>query len=51
MGRACRTNGAERNAFRILVGKPEGKGTLGGARRIWVDNIEIDLSMKWYGLD
>jgi hypothetical protein len=25
-GRACSTNGAKRNAYRILVGKPEGKG-------------------------
>jgi hypothetical protein len=25
MGRACSTNGEKRNAYRILVGKPEGK--------------------------
>jgi hypothetical protein len=25
MGRACSTNRAKRNAYRILVGKPEGK--------------------------
>jgi hypothetical protein len=25
MGRTCSTNGAKRNAYRILVGKPEGK--------------------------
>jgi hypothetical protein len=25
MGRACSTNGENRNAYRILVGKPEGK--------------------------
>jgi hypothetical protein len=29
MDRACSTNGAKRNAYRILVGKPEGKRTLG----------------------
>jgi hypothetical protein len=43
MGRACRTNGEKRNAYRILVGKPEGKSPLGRPRRKWVDNIEMDL--------
>jgi hypothetical protein len=32
MGRACSTNGAERNACSILVGKPEGKRPLGRPR-------------------
>jgi hypothetical protein len=31
------------NAYRILVGKPEGKRPLGIPRRRWVDNIKIDL--------
>jgi hypothetical protein len=35
--------GAKRNAYRILVGKPEGKRPLGRSRRRWVDNIKIDL--------
>jgi hypothetical protein len=35
--------GAKRNAYRILVGKPEGKRPLGRPRRRWVDNIKIDL--------
>jgi hypothetical protein len=43
MGRACSTNGAKRNAYRILVGKPEGKRPMGRPRRRWVDNIKIDL--------
>jgi hypothetical protein len=30
--------GEKRNAYRILVGKPEGK------RRSWVDNIKMDLT-------
>jgi hypothetical protein len=34
---------AKRNAFRILVGKPEGKRPLGRPRSRWVDNIKIDL--------
>jgi hypothetical protein len=36
MGRACSTNGEKRNAYRILVGKPEGKIRL-------VGNIKMDL--------
>jgi hypothetical protein len=32
----------KRNAYRILVGKPEGKGTLGRPKRRWVDNIKMD---------
>jgi hypothetical protein len=43
MGRACSTNGEKRNAYRILVGKPEGKKPLGTPRRKWVDNIKIYL--------
>jgi hypothetical protein len=35
--------GAKRNAYRILVGKPEGKKPLGRPRCRWVDNIKIDL--------
>jgi hypothetical protein len=35
--------GETRNAYRILVGKPEGKRQLGRPRRRWVDNIKIDL--------
>jgi hypothetical protein len=36
-------NGAKRNLYRILVGKPEGKRPLGRPRRMCVDNIKIDL--------
>jgi hypothetical protein len=35
--------GEKRNAYRILVGKPEGKRSLGRPRRGWMDNIEVDL--------
>jgi hypothetical protein len=28
MNRACRTNGDKRNAYGIMLGKPEGKRTL-----------------------
>jgi hypothetical protein len=43
MGRACSTDGEQRNAYRILVGKPEGKRSIGRPRRSLVDNIKIDL--------
>jgi hypothetical protein len=35
--------GATRNAYRILVGEPEGKRPLGRPRHRWVDNIKINL--------
>jgi hypothetical protein len=35
--------GEKRNAYRLLVGKPEGK------RRRWVDNIRIDLGEVGWG--
>jgi hypothetical protein len=35
--------GEKRDAYRILVGKPEGKRPLGRPRRRWVDNVEMDL--------
>jgi hypothetical protein len=43
MDRACSTNGEKRNTYRILVGKPERKGSLGRPKRIWVDNIKMDF--------
>jgi hypothetical protein len=53
MGRACSTNGAKRNAYRILVGKPEEKRPLGRPRCRSVDNIKMDLRdrMGWCVLD
>jgi hypothetical protein len=42
----------KRNAYRILVGKPEGKRPLGRPRRKWGDNIKMDLrEIGWDGMD
>jgi hypothetical protein len=44
--------GEMRNAYRILVGKPEGKRQLGRPRRRLVDNIKMDLrEIGWDGMD
>jgi hypothetical protein len=37
--------GAKRNAYRILIAKPEGKKPLGRPRRRWVNNIKMDLGL------
>jgi hypothetical protein len=48
--------GEKRNAYRLLVGKPDGKRPLGRPRRRWVDNIRMDLGevvlgdVDWIGL-
>jgi hypothetical protein len=44
--------GETRNAYRILVGKPEGKRPLGRPKRRWVNNIKIYLrEIGWNGMD
>jgi hypothetical protein len=44
--------GENRNAYRILVGKPEGKRPLGRPRRKWVDDIKMDLrEIGWDDID
>jgi hypothetical protein len=46
----------KRNAYKLLVGKPELKRPLGRPRRRWVDNIRMDLvevgwgDVDWIGL-
>jgi hypothetical protein len=50
-GHAARM-GERRNAYRIFVGKLEGKRPLGRRRRRWVDNIKMDLrEIGWDGMD
>jgi hypothetical protein len=44
--------GEKSNSYRILVGKPEGKGPSGRTRRWWVGNIKMDLrEIEWGGMD
>jgi hypothetical protein len=41
--------GAERNTYRILVGKPKRKSTLERPRRRWVNNFKMDLTEIGWG--
>jgi hypothetical protein len=44
--------GEKRNAYRTLVGKPEGKRPLVRSRLKWVDNIKMDFrEIGWDGVD
>jgi hypothetical protein len=48
--------GENRNVYRLLVGKPEGKKPLGKSRRTWTDNVRMDFleivlgGVDWNGL-
>jgi hypothetical protein len=48
MGGACSTYGEKRGAYRILVGRPDGRRPLGRPRCRWEENIKMDLK-KWDG--
>ena len=56
MGRACGAYGVGEGAYRVFVGKPEGKRPLGRPRRRWVNSIRMDLQevefgyVDWIGL-
>jgi hypothetical protein len=39
----------ERNAYKVLMGKPEGKRPLGRPRRRWEDGIRMDLREIGWG--
>jgi hypothetical protein len=44
--------GEKVNAYRLLVGRPEGKRPLGTPRRRWVDNIKTNLrEIGWDVID
>jgi hypothetical protein len=56
MSGACSTYGDRRDAYRVLVGLPEGRRPLGRPRCRWEDNIKMDLKevrcggMNWINL-
>jgi hypothetical protein len=56
VGGACGRIGEKRNAYSLLVGKPEGKRPLGRPRCRWINNIKIYLLgiglnvVDWIGL-
>jgi hypothetical protein len=56
IGGACSTHGGKRNAYRISVGKSEGKRPLGRPKYRWGNNIKLDLremgrgDMDWIDL-
>jgi len=44
--------GDRRGVYSVWVGKPEGKRPLGRPRRIWEDNIKMDLQeVRCVGVD
>jgi hypothetical protein len=44
--------GDRRGVYRVLVGRPEGRRSLGRPRHIWEDNIKMDLQeVGWEGMD
>jgi hypothetical protein len=51
MGGACSAYEGEERRVQGLVGKPEGKITLGRTRRRWGDNIKVDLQEVGGGMD
>jgi hypothetical protein len=51
MGKECSMHEKKRTAYRILMGKPEGKRPLGIPRRRWEDDIKMDLrETRWNGM-
>jgi hypothetical protein len=43
--------GGKSGAYRIWVGRPEGRRSLGRPRRRWKDNIKMDLQEVGWGMD
>jgi hypothetical protein len=43
--------GEKRGAYRILVGRPEGRRPLGRPRRRWADNIKMYVQEMGWGID
>jgi hypothetical protein len=43
--------GEKKGAYRILVGRPDGRRPLRKPRRTWEDNIKMDLQEVGCGMD
>jgi len=44
--------GEKTDAYKILVGTPEGKRSVGNSRHTWKNNIKVDLKeVGWWGMD
>jgi hypothetical protein len=43
VGRTCGIHGGGERCYRVLVGRPKGKRSLGRPRHKWKDNIKMDL--------
>jgi hypothetical protein len=44
--------GVGRGVYRVLVGRPEGRRSLGRPRHLWEDNIKMDhQEVGWEGMD
>jgi hypothetical protein len=44
------THGDRIGAYRVFVGKPEGKRPLGKSRHRWEENITMDLQEEGWGV-
>jgi hypothetical protein len=52
MGGSCSTDERDKKCLHYFFGKPEVKRRLGRSRRIWEDNIRMDLRERgWEGVD
>ena len=49
VGGSCSTYEGEENIYRVLVGKPEGKKTVGRPSRRWEHNIKVGLKVTGWG--
>jgi hypothetical protein len=47
---ACTVGRDLRNAYSILVGRPEGTRPIGRLRHKWEDNIKVDLRKMCFGV-
>jgi hypothetical protein len=51
MGGAYSRHGREKNAYKVLVGKPIWRNSAGRPRRRWEDNIKMDIREIRCGLN